>query len=405
MRVDLGLHLWRAGYQALPQQRSDHGGADVFESSLLGHRAVVLRGRAGARLFYDQSVVQRDGAFPPPLADLLFGRGAVHGLDGSEHAARKRMFLDILAEDRSDDLAATVGRDLERRVERWPGRTVVVFDELVEVYGAAVQAWAGVRAGPGAVRRNSHRLATIVDGFGGSGLAYPRAWAARLRADRWASRQVAAARGQTVDVRPESALAQIANGPGRDLPLRVAGVELLNILRPTVAVAWPATFLARDLALFPQWRPLLRDGPGATGRRTAFGHEVRRTCPFVPALAGRVHHPAEIDGTQVDAGDYVVLDVPATNHDPHLWDEPDEFLPERFADQMPDPFGFVPQGGGDPATGHRCPGEPLTVRILNETARVLADVQYEPARGTAYDTDRIPTLPTGRFPVRVTGRT
>ncbi|WP_346386302.1 cytochrome P450 [Nocardioides sp.] len=401
MAPDLSVHLWRDGYRALPEERSHHGGADVFASSLLGRRAVVVRGRAGARLFYDSSVVEREGAVPAPLANLLFGRGAVHGLDGEEHAVRKGMFLDILTEQRVDDLGTAIGRDLDRRVQQWPGREIVVFDELVEVYGAAVQAWAGLDTTGGTVRRTSRRLATIVDGFGGAGNAYPRAWLARIWANRWARRLVADVRDGLLDARPDSVLALIASGPGRDLDARVAGVELLNILRPTVAVAWPGTFLARDLAIYPHWRPLLRDADRALDRRFAFGHEVRRTCPFVPALVGRAHSAAEIDGVRVEPGNMLVLDVPATNHDPHLWSEPDEFLPERFAELMPDPYGFVPQGGGDPATGHRCPGEPLTARMLAETARVLATVEYDPTAGTAYDATRIPTLPTRGFPIRV----
>lgn len=399
MTGDLAAQLLRRGYLALPREHRDHGGADVFETSVLGRRAVVLRGRDGARMFYDPDVVEREGAVPAPLANLLFGRGAVYGTDGASHASRKRMFLDILDDGRVADLAATIGRDLERRVESWPGRTVVVFDEFVEVYGAAVQAWAGVVAEPTRIRRASRRLAAIVDGFGGAGRAYARAWAARLWADRWAERLVVGARGGRPEVRPDSVLALIATGPGADLDSRLAGVELLNILRPTVAVAWPATFLAREITRFPQWRELLSD----PGSRVSFGHEVRRTCPFVPALAGRARRAARIGGTTVEPGDLVVLDVPGTNHHPAHWDEAERFLPERFDEVMPDPFAFVPQGGGDPTTGHRCPGEPLTVRILSETAGVLAQLDYEPVADTSHDPTRIPTLPARGLPVRVVG--
>lgn len=399
MSVDLGLHLWRSGYRALPEERARHRGASAFETRLAGHRAVVVRGRDGARLFYDTSVVQREGAVPRVLADLLFGRGAVHGTDGAEHATRKGMFLDILTAERTEPLALAIGRDLERRVDSWRGREVVVFDELVEVYGAAVLAWAGADVGPGRARTLSHRLAAIVDGFGGQGLAYPRAWSARVRADRWAKRLVGSVREGRLAAPTDSVLALIATGPGRDLDPRLAGVELLNILRPTVAVAWPGTFLAGELVEHPQWRDLLRDDVG--DRRTAFGHEVRRTCPFVPALAGKVSSPAEIDGIRLEPGDRLVLDVPGTHQDPALWSEPDRFLPERFDGVMPDPFGFVPQGGGDPRTGHRCPGEPLTVRILAETARVLAGTEYT-ATSTSYDPTRIPTLPRGGLTIRST---
>jgi fatty-acid peroxygenase len=172
----------------------------------------------------------------------------------------------------------------------------------------------------------------------------------------------------------------------------VAGVELLNVLRPTVAVAWPGAFLALALAEHLQWRRVLRED--ATGERAiAFGHEVRRTCPFVPALAGRITRETELDGVSLHEGDRLVLDVPGTNQDPGWWDDAHRFRPERFADVMPDPFAFVPQGGGDTRTGHRCPGEPLTVRMLAQTARVLAGLDFEVLGDTSYDPTRIPTLP------------
>jgi fatty-acid peroxygenase len=394
--LDLGLHLLRSGYRALPEERSAHDGADAFTTSLLGRRAVVVRGREGARLFYDGEVTHRRGAVPPLLAGLLFGRGAVHGLDGADHATRKAMFLEILSDERVDPLAGAIGRDLDRRTRSWPGREVPVFDELVLVYGAAVQAWAGI---PAPTARTSRRLAAIVDGFGGSPVAYPRAWAARLRADRWATRLVREVRSGAVHPPAGSVLQLLAGGPGRDLDARTAGIELLNILRPTVAVAWPGTFLARALSEHPSWRSRLV-GADANGLRTAFGHEVRRTCPFAPALAARAHRAAQVDGVRVEPGDFVVLDIPGTGRDPTWWADADEFRPERFADLMPDPFAFVPQGGGDPDTGHRCPGEPLTVRILSETARVLAGVDYEPVGDTSFDPTRIPTLPRGGFVVR-----
>jgi fatty-acid peroxygenase len=398
--VDLSWALWRAGYRALPEERSAHAGARAYPSRLVGRRAIVVRGREGTRLFYDPAVIQRTGAVPPPLAALLFGRGAVHGLDGEAHAERKAMFLEALTLERVEPLAAAIGTDLHRRASSWRGRDVQLYSELVEVYGAAVLAWAGIECTSAQARRTSHRLAAIVDGFGGAGAAYPRGWAARIRADRWARHLVECARRGDLAPTPGSALDLIANGPGRDLDARTAGVELLNILRPTVAVAWPATFAALALARHEQWRALLR-GNDAADRRRAFGHEVRRTCPFVPALAGRAHAAADIDGERVEPGDMVVLDVPGTNHDPEAWDEPEDFLPERFADVAPDPYEFVPQGGGDPHTGHRCPGEPLTVRMIDETLRVLAEVDYSVVSAPSYDATRIPTLPARGLVVRV----
>jgi fatty-acid peroxygenase len=174
-------------------------------------------------------------------------------------------------------------------------------------------------------------------------------------------------------------------------------VELLNVLRTTVAVAWPGTFAVLALSEHPQWRENLRaltpDGDGVDTRRVAFGHEVRRLYPFVPALAGRARRPMRAAGVDLKRGDRIVLDVVGTDQDPELWHDPKEFLPERFADVQPDPHTYVPQGGGDPATGHRCPGEPLTVRLLAETIGVFADLDFDVVTRPAYDPTRMPTRP------------
>jgi fatty-acid peroxygenase len=394
---DLMLKLWREGYRALAAERTRHDDPDAFEGSLLGRRTAVVRGREGARVFYDTGRVRRRRAIPPPLSALLFGSGAVHGLDGGAHAERKAVFLELLAEDRIAPLAAAVAEDLRARAASWHGREVVVFDELAESYGGAVLSWAGIELPPGQARRWSRRLAAIVDGFGFAGTAYARGWAARVLADRWAARLVADARSGRRSAAPETALAVIAGAP---LSARVAGVELLNILRPTVAVAWPGTFAALALAVHPHWRASLL-GPEADRRRVAFGHEARRLYPFVPALAGRARCPLTVGSVDLREGDRIVLDVLGTDQDPQVWPDPEQFVPDRFVDAEPDPFSYVPQGGGDPATGHRCPGEPLTVRLLAETVGVLAGLDLEVVSRPGFDPTRMPTRPDRGLVVRV----
>ncbi|SFC33783.1 fatty-acid peroxygenase [Nocardioides terrae] len=386
---DLALKLWRDGYRALAAERLRHDDPDAFEGSLLGRRTAVVRGAEGARLFYDTSRVRRGRAIPAPLAGLIFGRGAVHGLDDEAHAERKGMFLGLLDEDRIGPLASAIGADLRRRAAGWHGREVVVFDELVETYGAAVLRWAGVELPAREERAWSRRLAAIVDGFGFAGAAYARGWRARLVADRWAARLIEETRRGRRTPPADTALAVIA---ASDLPSRVAGVELLNVLRPTVAVAWPATFAALALVTHPEWRDSLT-GPDAERRRIAFGHEARRLYPFVPALAGRARCPVKAGPVELREGDRIMLDVIGTDHDPQTWRDPEAFVPDRFVDNDPDSYGYVPQGGGDPATGHRCPGEPLTVRLLAETVGALAEVDLRVVSRPAYDPRRMPARP------------
>lgn len=61
---------------------------------------------------------------------------------------------------------------------------------------------------------------------------------------------------------------------------------------------------------------------------------------------------------------------------------------EVFADY------FVPQGGGKVESGHRCPGEVITVGLLALTAGELSRLDAEVARdGLEWSMRRLPTRP------------
>ena len=397
---DLGLQLLRSGYDAVRRNAAGRGGDHSYRTRLAGRRALVVWGAEGARLFYDETLLRRAGAIPAPLARLLFGRGAVHGLDGEAHRDRKAMFLALLDEEHVRPLVDDVRGRLDDRVATWGDRsTVSVFDELVDVYGACVLAWAGIELWPEEAARRSHDLATIVDGSGGSPVALARAWAARRRCDRWATGLVERTRDGRLRPPPGSVLQDVACGRGAGLDAATAGVELLNILRPTVAVAWLGTFAALALDVFPEWREPLSH-PDRVEERLAFAQEVRRTAPFAPVLAARVVRPGRFRGEELRPGTTVVLDLLSTDHDEATWPDATRFLPQRFADRRPDAYELVPQGGG-PATGHRCPGEPLTLALLAETVGCLAGVGYDVVSDASYDPRRVPTVPRQGLRVRV----
>jgi fatty-acid peroxygenase len=403
--VDLGWRLFRQGYDAVANDRVARSGGDNFESRLLGSRAVVVRSVEGARAFYDQDLARR--------------RDAVHGLDAPEHGERKQMFLDVLAPDRFPSLPEAVESGLREQVASWTGRDVTMYDELVRAYGRAVLAWTGVPLGEQEADARSRQFAAIVDGFGFAGLAYARGWRARVDANRWAAGLVQTARAGRLPTEPGTVLDAIARS---DLPPRTAGIELLNVLRPTVAVAWLGTFAALRLTQLPSWRTRLANPQGGVDR-LAFAQEVRRTTPFVPALAGRVRRGGEVAGIAVKPKDRLILDVIGINHDPARWPDPEQFNPDRFLTAHPGPFDLVPQGGGSPESGHRCPGESVALCLLDVTLRVLATVDFSLTTAQAgsavgdavggdvaaglyaeVDRTRMPTLPKNGLTVRVPGR-
>jgi fatty-acid peroxygenase len=204
-------------------------------------------------------------------------------------------------------------------------------------------------------------------------------------------------------VPPDSIVEVVAHHTGTDgalLEPKRAAVELLNIIRPTVAVSWFVTFMGHALHRWPEERSPLRDGDLAYS--VAFAQELRRFYPFAPFVGGRAARELTWRGVQIPAGSLVLLDIYGQDHDAALWPEPYRFDPQRFLGRAPGRDELIPQGGGDPGTGHRCPGEDVTLALLSAFATRLARLDYDvPDQDLTISLRRIPALPAGRFVMTV----
>lgn len=235
----------------------------------------------------------------------------------------------------------------------------------------------------------------MVDGFARPVTPYLRAAGDRVRLDRWAAELVRRTRSGQLHPPPPatSALAAVARHGEPDdlLPARVAGVELLNVIRPAQAAAWFVAFAG--LAL--QQHPDLAEQVGTDDTfRWAFAQEVRRFYPFVPALAARPRYTQDVLGHRLSPSGMVVLDVYGTNHDPAVWGDPEVFRQQRFVDAVIPPDGFVPQGGGDVASGHRCPGEDVVLIMITAALEALATTGFElPDQNLGWPESPLPTRP------------
>jgi fatty-acid peroxygenase len=108
-------------------------------------------------------------------------------------------------------------------------------------------------------------------------------------------------------------------------------------------------------------------------------------------------------GLQFEEGTWVLFDMYGTNHDARLWPEAQRFRPERFAGWQSDGFDLVAQGAGDYLTGHRCPGEAVTVDLVKAALHLLAsEVVYTvPRQDLSINLARMPALPASRFQIEV----
>ena len=130
-----------------------------------------------------------------------------------------------------------------------------------------------------------------------------------------------------------------------------------------------------------------------------FVQEVRRFYPFTPFVGAKVKKEFVWNSCEFKTGTLVLLDVYGINHHSRIWDKPYEFQPERFRNWQYNPFEFIPHGGGDPANGHRCPGESITVEIMKATLNFLMNkIDYKvPDQNLGYNMARRPTLPKSGF--------
>ncbi|MEU8563419.1 cytochrome P450 [Streptomyces cyaneofuscatus] len=397
--ADSTLPLLLQGYAWLPDRRRRSGGAPV-RTRLLGKKTIALHGPAAVRFFYDEQHIRRQDALPQPVIDTLFGRGAVHTLDGERHRVRKSLFTGLLKDPSAvRELADQVGEGLEQARTEWSGRKrVVLFDELAGVLTRAVHTWAGVPLAEDELRSTAHDLIAMVDGFAAVGPRHLRARRARRRQEERLAPLVEAARAEAGG--PGSTVfrtvAAHRDADGALLDPRTAAVEVLNVVRPTVAITWFAVFAAHALHRHPEHREALSadDGP-AFG--WAFAQEVRRFYPFAPFVGGLAAERLEWAGRTIAPGTMVLLDLYGLDHDPDLWPEPYRFDPSRFLAAPQPADALVPQGGG-PSDGHRCPGEDVTVSVLATVARFLARSAYEvPEQDLRIPLRRIPTAPRSGF--------
>ena len=131
---------------------------------------------------------------------------------------------------------------------------------------------------------------------------------------------------------------------------------------------------------------------GQEGYSELFAQEVRRFYPLFPFVPAKVRREFTWKGYRFPNEVRVMLDLYGTNQDPREWDAPREFRPERFLTWAGSPFNFIPQGGGDHFTGHRCAGEWLTIELIKSGAEILTtDMAYDvPEQDLSISLSRMP---------------
>ncbi|WP_151637977.1 cytochrome P450 [Noviherbaspirillum aerium] len=401
--LDSTLALLREAYNFIPN-RCGRLRTDMFETRLMGQKVICVSGEAGAAMFYQPDRFTRKHALPPTALLLLQDLGSVQLLDGEAHRRRKQMFMALMRPERIGSLTQMFAEQWHQRLRQWESaEQVVLHHEMEQLLCKSVCEWTGLSLTDAALEQRTREFSAMIDGAGAVG---PRSWRGmrlRSRTEDWIRSVIMMIRAGHMQVPDDSAAQIIAlhrDADGELLDNAVAAVELINILRPTVAVARYITFAALALHRYPDVRARLLSAQSREDDYLGwFVQEVRRFYPFFPAVGGRVREEFTWRGLHFAQGTWVLLDIYGTNHDPHLWKDPQTFRPERFRDWNASPHNFIPQGDGDFDLGHRCAGEWLTIELVKTATRLLLfSMDYDvPAQDLRIDMSRMPAIPESRF--------
>jgi fatty-acid peroxygenase len=380
------------GYE-FGRRRFDRVGDDAFRTRLMGRPVTVVFGAEAARVFGDGRHFSRERALPSTVQHLLQDKGSVQTLEDEPHRRRKSLFIQVLQPDQLERLRGRFAVEWRAVIAAAGGAPIAIADASAPALTRAALAWCGISPAQVHSDRLSAHLVAMIDNAARIGPAHWRARLTRRRTEQWAGEAVEAVRKgrlPVADDAPIGVLARHTDGAGHPLPVSIAAVELLNLLRPIVAVSRFLAFTALALIDHPEWRARLRAGYPVD----RFVNEVRRTAPFFPVVGGTARAAFEWRGSRIEPGDWMLLDLWATNHDPRSWRQPDRFDPDRFADWDGDVNALVPQGAGSLEDAHRCPGEGAAITLMGEFARSLAEAEVEvPEQDFTVDLRRFPALP------------
>ena len=123
------------------------------------------------------------------------------------------------------------------------------------------------------------------------------------------------------------------------LTLLVAGHETT-----ATALSWAMERLTRHPEKLERLRAEVADGEDEY--LTATIQETLRLRPVILIVVRKLTEAVELGGYELPAGAGVTPCIHLIHRDPNIYPDPDRFLPERFLDNPPGTYTWIPFGGG-----------------------------------------------------------
>ena len=332
-----------------------------------------------------------------PLGPVL-GAHSLLTLDGDEHMRQRKLLLPPFHGERVRRYAELVDEIATAEIERWPSGTpfrlrpamqrITLEVILRAVFGLRDEEQ--LRRFRDALPRLGETAANLAMFFTslrrdlGPLTPYGRFLRIRDEVDELLYAEIATRRdeaGEGDDVLSLLLAARDEDGqPMTDIELRDELITLLTAGHETTATAlsWAFERLMRTPRVMG--RAVDAADSGDDAYLDALGKEVLRLRPVVADVARKLRHDEEVGGFEVPAGTLLLPAITVLHHRPDLWERPQELRPERFIDDQPVPYSWIPFGGGT----RRCIGAAFAQMELRVVLRaVLRRVSLTPVRPRA----------------------
>ncbi|MDT2461135.1 cytochrome P450 [Enterococcus avium] len=390
------------GYLLLSELRKE-ANASVVKARLLNKEVIAIYGKEAAKKFYDPRNFKREGAMPKIVLKTLFGENGVQTLDGQAHEHRKTIFMDLMTPKRMEEYHRILDKNLTQKLDRQQGQ-FELFDLAKDVLFRSICEWAGIDLSQ-LTKKEVDQLAEYQISMISSAVTNPATHIKgidnRKKSEKWAQSLIENARINPVAGKEDVALyafAKATDDHGELLPIDVAAVELLNVIRPTVALTvWIALM---GHALFSRPDIYQRLHAEFDQLQDSFIQEMRRYYPFFPMLPAFAIQDVEVDGYLIPKDSWVVLDLYGTNHDDRMIETPEVFRISRYLGKekhisYDEEYEMIAQGGGEFKTMHRCAGEWITLHTLRVFSDQLVN-KYQfsiPEQDWSIPMNQFPTYP------------
>ncbi len=397
--IDHSFSPLKEGYNFILNRRENLQ-SNIFETRILGRKAICMIGEEAAQLFYDPQKFQRNGAAPNRVVQTLFGKNSVQTLDDEDHRQRKEMLMSVMTKDEINRLLDITKVQWEQSLDKWSKEEeITLYEEVKELFCKAAFKWVGSPLHEDDVKKMTRDLGAMFETPTAIGPAHWLGRGFRNQAEKTIQELIQDTREKKVKFPQNTPLHQFAfykDKEGNLLDIETAAVEVINLLRPIVAISIYINFTVLALHQYPEQKEKLK---AYSDYQKMFVQEVRRFYPFFPFIAARVKQDFTWNGYQFKEGTLTLLDLYGTNHDPNLWEQPNVFYPERFAQWQGSPFSFIPQGGGDYYLGHRCAGEQITIDLMKISLDYLVNkMEYDiPEQDLTFSLDDIPSIPQSKI--------